>query len=97
MYFFDMGQGGASGLEIWNSLPEDQHPKNQLSSMEGAFDGKQMGDGLAARAEKYGYKTALWKSIGLGARDFSSQIPKARATGVDQENMAFTPDQTARQ
>jgi len=66
MYFFDMGQGGASGFEIWNSLPEDQHPKNQLSSMEDSFDGKQMGDGLAARAGKYRYKIPLWNLLAWG-------------------------------
>ncbi|MFB0532551.1 MAG: hypothetical protein ACETVU_02650 [Desulfatiglandales bacterium] len=78
MYFFDMGQGGASRLEIWNSLPEDQHPKNQLSSMEGTFDGKQMGDGLAALAEKYGYKSHCGNLLAWGPRISPHRFSKPR-------------------
>jgi hypothetical protein len=78
MYFFDMGQGSASGFEIWNSLPEDQHPKNQLSSMEDTFDGKQMGDGLAALAGKYGYKIALWNLLTWGPRISPHRFSKPR-------------------
>lgn len=83
MYFFDIGQGATMAYEVWNSLPEDHRPRKPALFMEDTFDGKQMGDGLAALAEKFGYKIALRESMGLGARDFTSQIIKAKAAGVD--------------
>ncbi len=83
MYFFDVAQGGAIPFEIWATLPEDQRPKKIGLFLEDTFDGTQMGRLLASLAEKYGYRVALVESLGTGAKDFSTQIIKAKAAEVD--------------
>jgi branched-chain amino acid transport system substrate-binding protein len=85
MYFFDMAQGGALGFEVWDSLPEDQRPKKPAVFEEDTFDGKQLGDLWIVLAEKYGYRIALRESMGMmvGAKDFTPQILRAKAAGVD--------------
>lgn len=85
MYFFDIVQGGALGFEVWNSLSENQRPKKPAVFEEDTFDGKQLGDLWVALAEKYGYRIALRESMGMmvGAKDFTSQILRAKNAGVD--------------
>ena len=84
MYFFDMTQGGSLAFEVWNSLPEDQRPKKPAVFEEDTYDGKQLGDLWVALAEKYGYKIALRESMGMiETKNFTSQILKAKATGID--------------
>jgi branched-chain amino acid transport system substrate-binding protein len=86
MYFFDMAQGGAIQFEIWKTLPEDQRPKKPAIFVEDTPDGKQIGDMWEALAEKYGYKIALRETLGtmgIGAKDFTAQIIKAKSMDVD--------------
>jgi branched-chain amino acid transport system substrate-binding protein len=85
MYFFDMAQGGSLGFEVWDSLHEDQRPQKPAIFEEDTFDGKQLGDLWIALAEKYGYRITLRESMGMmvGAKDFTSQIIRAKAAGVD--------------
>jgi branched-chain amino acid transport system substrate-binding protein len=85
MYFFDIAQGGALGFEVWNSLPKNQRPKKPAVFEEDTFDGKQLGDLWVALAEKYGYRISLRESMGMmvGAKDFTSQILRAKKAGVD--------------
>jgi branched-chain amino acid transport system substrate-binding protein len=84
MYFFDMAQGGSLGFEVWNSLPEEQHPKKPAVFVEDTYDGKQIGDLWVALAEKYGYRIVLRASMGMmGNKDFTSQLRRAKAAGVD--------------
>lgn len=83
MYFFDMGQGGAMYFEVMNSLPEEERPERPAVFVEDSFDGKQMGDFWERLAEKYGHKIVLREVMGMGAKDFSSQIIRAKSMGVD--------------
>jgi branched-chain amino acid transport system substrate-binding protein len=83
MYFFDIGQGATVAYEVWNSLPADQRPKKPAIFVEANTDGEQMGHGLTALAEKYGYKVALKESIVVGSKDFSLQLKHAKSQGVD--------------
>ena len=85
MYFVDMAQAGALGFEVWDSLPEDQRPLKPAIFEEDTFDGKQIGDLWIALAEKYGYRITLRESMGMmvGAKDFTAQIIRAKAAGVD--------------
>ncbi len=83
MYFVDIAQIATIGYEVWNSLPEAQRPEKPALFMEDTSDGKQMGMGLVALGKKYGYDIAQQETIGTGAKDFSRQIAKAKAKGVD--------------
>jgi branched-chain amino acid transport system substrate-binding protein len=83
LYNFDMNKTGAMPFELWKTLPEDQRPQRPAVFVEDTFDGKMMGDGWEMLLEKYGYKMALRQSMGLGAKDFTSQILKAKAANVD--------------
>jgi branched-chain amino acid transport system substrate-binding protein len=83
MYFFDPGQGATMTFEVWNTLPEDQRPKKLAVISEDSVDGKTIGDAWTAIGEKFGYKFAERQSMGMGAKDFTSQVLKAKEAGVD--------------
>jgi branched-chain amino acid transport system substrate-binding protein len=83
MYFFDMGQGGATAFQVMNSVPEEQRPKRLALFLEDTPDGKQIGDLWATLAEKYGCKIVLREVMSIGAKDFSSQIVRAKSMDVD--------------
>ncbi len=94
MYFFDPNQGAATAFEIYNSMPEDQRPKKIGLFMEDSSDGKIIGDLMAGHAEKYGYKIEARESMGFGAKDFSPQVLKAKAAGVDAILLFANPSDT---
>jgi branched-chain amino acid transport system substrate-binding protein len=83
MYFFDPTHGGIMPFEVFNSVPEDQRPKRPALFMEDTFDGKTMGDVWAEIGEKYGYKMVLRESMGMGAKDFTSQVLKGKEANID--------------
>jgi len=83
MYFFEIGDAATMAYQVWNSLQEGQRPQRPAIFMEDTMDGSQMGDGLAALAEKFGYKIALRESLAVGGKDFSQQIMRAKSEGVD--------------
>ena len=83
MYFFDPGQGAAMVFEVWNSLPEKKRPQRPAIFVEDSFDGKTIGDGMQMLGEKFGYKFEVRETMGMGAKDFTSQILKAKAANVD--------------
>jgi branched-chain amino acid transport system substrate-binding protein len=82
-YNFDMRQVGSMPFEVWNSLPEKDKPKRPALFLEDSFDGKMMGDAWIGIASKYGYKIALRQSMGLGAKDFTTQVLKAKQANID--------------
>ena len=83
MYFFDPATSGVMPFDVFNSVPEDERPARLGLMMEDSFDGKTMGDIWASMADKYGYKVVLRESMGMGAKDFSSQVMKAKTANVD--------------
>jgi len=83
MYFFDMVQGGSTAFEVMNSLPEEQRPQKPAIFVEDTLDGKQIGDLWTALAEKHGYTIALRQSMETRAKDFRTQILKAKSMGID--------------
>ena len=83
MYFFDPATSGVMPFDVFNSVPENERPKRLALMMEDSFDGKTMGDIWAAMAKKFGYDVALRESMGMGAKDFSSQVMKAKTAKVD--------------
>ncbi len=83
MYFVEIPAIGVMPFEVFNSLPAGQKPKKIGIFMEDSFDGKAMGDGAAQVAKMYKYNVALRVTMGLGAKDFSTQVLKGKAAGVD--------------
>jgi branched-chain amino acid transport system substrate-binding protein len=83
MYFFDPVQGMATYYQAWNAMPEDQRPKRPALFMEDTSDGQLVNGLLKDLAGKYGYQIALEQSLGFGAKDYSSQILKAKSADVD--------------
>lgn len=83
MYFFDPATSGNMPFEVFDSVPEEQRPKRPALFMEDTFDGKTMGDIWDELGKKYGYEMVLRESMGMGGKDFSSQVMKAKAADVD--------------
>jgi branched-chain amino acid transport system substrate-binding protein len=83
MYFFDPKHGGIMPFEVFNSVPEGQRPKRPALFMEDSFDGKTMGDIWTDIGAKYGYQIALRESMGMGAKDFTSQVLKGKEANID--------------
>ncbi|MBN2040718.1 MAG: amino acid ABC transporter substrate-binding protein [Spirochaetes bacterium] len=83
LYNFDMGQVIPMCFEVWNSLPKDQRPKRPAIFVEDSFDGKMMGDALTMFAKKFKYNVVLHQSMGLGAKDFTTQVIKAKSANAD--------------
>jgi branched-chain amino acid transport system substrate-binding protein len=83
MYFIEIPDIAVMPFELFNSLPPDQRPKKIGLFMEDTFDGKAMGDGATQVAKKYNYDVVFRTSMAIGAKDYSSEILKAKAAGVD--------------
>jgi branched-chain amino acid transport system substrate-binding protein len=82
-FFFTPMQGSEVPFIIWKSLPESDKPKNVALLMEDSIDGQAFGGCFRDSAKKYGYTYALDEPWAVGAKDYSSQILKAKAKGVD--------------
>jgi branched-chain amino acid transport system substrate-binding protein len=83
MYFIEIPAIGIMPFELFKTMPEKDRPKKIGLFMEDSFDGKAMGDGAAMVAKMYGYNIALRVTMGMGAKDFSTQVLKGKAAGVD--------------
>jgi branched-chain amino acid transport system substrate-binding protein len=83
MFFFDPADGAAEPYKVFNTLPQDQRPTKMGLLMEDSADGKIIGDLVAGVGEKFGYKVAVRESMGLGAKDFTTQVLKCKEAGVD--------------
>ncbi len=84
MYFFDPTAGAAAmTYKVWATLPEDQRPKKPAVISEDSMDGKIVGDGWEAVGKEFGYKFAERQALTMGAKDFTSQVLKAKEAGID--------------
>lgn len=83
LFFFDVEQGVAVPFQLWNSLPKDRRPKRPALFFEDVPDGRVLASLFQSISRKYGYNLALSETLPSGARDYSAQIQKARAMGVD--------------
>lgn len=83
MVFFDLVENCSIPYELWNSFPEDQRPKNPAIFMEDTFDARGLASVLREQAPKYGYELKVDISWTPGAKDFSTQIIRAKEAGVD--------------
>lgn len=94
MYFFDPVVGSATPFEIFNTLPPDQRPKNPALFLEDTSDGTLMAGLLTDLGKKYGYEITLKESMGIGAKDFSTQVIKAKSAGADAILLFANPSET---
>ncbi len=83
LFFFDLEQGVAVPFQLWNSMPSAQRPKKPALLFEDTPDGRVMSGLFQSMAKRYGYNLALSDSLPAGAKDYSAEIAKAKAAGVD--------------
>ena len=83
LFFFDVEQGAAVPFQLWNSLPKDKRPKKPALFVEDVADGRVIASLFQSVSRKYGYGFALSETLPAGATDYSAQIRKAKAMGVD--------------
>ncbi len=82
-FFFTPMQASEVPFMILKSLSEADRPKNIALLMEDSIDGQAFGGCFRDSAKKYGYTYALDEPWAVGAKDYSAQILKAKAKGVD--------------
>ena len=82
-FFFTPMQASEVPFIILKSFPEAERPKNLALLMEDSIDGQAFGGCFRDNAKKYGYTYALDEPWAVGAKDYSSQILKAKAKKVD--------------
>jgi branched-chain amino acid transport system substrate-binding protein len=91
MFFYDPGVDAGEPWMIMNSLPQDQRAQKPALLVEDTPDGKILGDIIEGSGDKLGYKTVYRASMGLGAKDFSTQVLKCKEAGVDVLNVFTDP------
>lgn len=83
MLFFDLVENCSIPYELWNEFPEEARPKNPAIFMEDTFDARGLATVLREQAKVYGYDIKVDINWAPGAKDFSTQIIKAKDAGVD--------------
>ena len=83
LFFFKLDQACSVPYQIWDSLPENERPKKPALIMEDTFDGRAFAGLFRSLSKKFGYTFALDEPWAVGAKDYSSQIIKAKSQGVD--------------
>ncbi len=83
LFFFDVEQGVAVPFQLWNSMPKDKRPKKPAFFFEDVPDGRVLAALFQSVSQKYGYALALSEILPAGAKEYSAQILKAKAMGVD--------------
>jgi branched-chain amino acid transport system substrate-binding protein len=82
--FFFTGLGAAEvPFLVWNALPETDKIKRPAVLMEDDMNGQRFGERLKYWADKYGYTFVVDEPYPVGAKDFSSQILKMKASKAD--------------
>jgi branched-chain amino acid transport system substrate-binding protein len=94
LFFFHPGPGAEVPFQIWQSLPEDQRPKNPALVTEDSPDGAGFGGAFVGAAEKYGYKFAVNDPWAIGATDYSALVTKLKAANVDAMLVFGSPSDT---
>lgn len=93
-YFFDAAGAAEVPFLIWKSLPESERPKRPALLMEDSLDGQGFAQGFRAFAQKYGYTFAVDEPWAMGAKDYSTQLLKAKAKNVDAVLVYASPTDT---
>lgn len=83
MLFFDLKENCSIPYELWNTFPAEERPKNPAIFMEDTFDARGLAGVLREQAKAYGYDIKVDINWTPGAKDFSTQILKAKNANVD--------------
>lgn len=83
IFFFDMAEAAKVPFNLLNQIPEADRPKKIGILMEDTFDGRALGGVIRDQASKMGYQFAYDEPLSPGAKDYTSQILKAKDLGVD--------------
>jgi branched-chain amino acid transport system substrate-binding protein len=83
LFFFDLEQGVAVPFQLWNSLPRGERPKKPALMVEDSPDGRVLAGLFQSVSQRYGYGFALTETLAMRGMDYSAQIQKAKAMGVD--------------
>ena len=83
LMFFELDEGAEVPYKILDTIPQAERPKNLALVMEDTADGRGFTGGLQAAAKKYNYKIAMVEPMGVGTKDYSPQILKMKAKGID--------------
>lgn len=83
MLFFDLVENCSIPYELWNEFPAEERPKNPAIFMEDTFDARGLAGVLREQAKAYGYDLKVDISWAPGAKDFSTQILRAKEANVD--------------
>lgn len=83
LFFFTAPSAAEVPFKIWNDLPEADRPKNPALLSEDTPDGHGFGEGFRAFAKQYGYTFAVDEPWAVGAKDYSANILKMKASNVD--------------
>lgn len=84
-------QGTEIPYPIFDRLKEDGNPITKPALfLEDTYEGRVTNEQYRANAEKYGYKIEMTEFCIPGAKDYSAQILKAKAAGVDAVIMLAT-------
>lgn len=81
--FFHAHLASEVPFKVWETLPQEQRPKNLALILEDTPDGAGFGAGFVESAKKYGYTFVVNEPMAVGARDYSSQILKMKFKKVD--------------
>jgi branched-chain amino acid transport system substrate-binding protein len=83
IFFFELDKGAEVPFEILNTIPAAERPTKFALLMEDTADGRAFGGGLTEAAKKYKWDIVLNEPLGVGAKDYSSQILKLKSKGID--------------
>ena len=83
LFFFDLEQSVSVPFQLWNSMPRHHRPKKPALLYEDIPDGRDFAALFQSVSQKYGYSFALFETLPVGAKDYSTQIRKAKSLGVD--------------
>jgi branched-chain amino acid transport system substrate-binding protein len=83
LFFFDLEQAVAVPFQLWNSMPREQRPRKPALLIEESPDGRVLASLFQSVSQKYGYGFAFSDTFPIGVKDYSPQIQKAKALGVD--------------
>ncbi|RIK90038.1 MAG: hypothetical protein DCC72_12050 [Burkholderiales bacterium] len=83
LFFYDAGGGAEVPFKIWQTLPENERPKNPALVMEDSPDGQGFGGAFKAMAKKYNVAFGMDEPWAMGSKDYSSYILKMKAKGID--------------
>jgi branched-chain amino acid transport system substrate-binding protein len=83
LLFFELEHGAEVPFMVLDSIPQAERPEKIALLMEDTTDGRGFMEGFKKAAKKYKYNIAAAEFMAVGSVDYSSQILKLKAKGID--------------